>query len=294
MRLRNFFVLALVFVLPLLAVNAYADSFLGSAGSFAVLGASTVTNTGATTLGGDLGLSPGTSITGSGTITLTGTIHATDGVAGTAQADASKAFTNLNLLAPTMPINTALSGTLTPGVYQYSSTALLSGALILDFAGVSNQNFVFQIGSGLTTASGSTVTIINAASGDNVYWTVGSSAVLGTSTSFEGTIIALTSVAMQTTAKDLCGSVIALNGAVTMDTNTISTTCPIVSGGTTIGSFGSGGTTTGTTVTGTGSGSTAPPVITGGTTVFVPEPSSLGLLSSGLLAMFFLMFSKLR
>jgi len=295
MRLRNFFVLALVFVLPLLAVNAYADSFLGSAGSFAVLGASTVTNTGATTLGGDLGLSPGTSITGSGTITLTGTIHATDGVAGTAQADASKAFTNLNLLAPTMPINTALSGTLTPGVYQYSSTALLSGALILDFAGVSNQNFVFQIGSGLTTASGSTVTIINAASGDNVYWTVGSSAVLGTSTSFEGTIIALTSVAMQTTAKDLCGSVIALNGAVTMDTNTISTTCPIVnSGGTTIGSFGSGGTTTGTTVTGTGSGSTAPPVITGGTTVGVPEPSSLGLLSSGLLAMFFLMFSKLR
>ena len=295
MRLRNFFVLALIFVLPLLAVNAYADSFLGSAGSFAVLGASTVTNTGATTLGGDLGLSPGTSITGSGTITLTGTIHATDGVAGTAQADASKAFTNLNLLAPTMPINTALSGTLTPGVYQYSSTALLSGALILDFAGVSNQNFVFQIGSGLTTASGSTVTIINAASGDNVYWTVGSSAVLGTSTSFEGTIIALTSVAMQTTAKDLCGSVIALNGAVTMDTNTISTTCPIVnSGGTTIGSFGSGGTTTGTTVTGTGSGSTAPPVITGGTTVFVPEPSSLGLLSSGLLAMFFLMFSKLR
>lgn len=295
MRLRNFFVLALIFVLPLLAVNAYADSFLGSAGSFAVLGASTVTNTGATTLGGDLGLSPGTSITGSGTITLTGTIHATDGVAGTAQADASKAFTNLNLLAPTMPINTALSGTLTPGVYQYSSTALLSGALILDFAGVSNQNFVFQIGSGLTTASGSTVTIINAASGDNVYWTVGSSAVLGTSTSFEGTIIALTSVAMQTTAKDLCGSVIALNGAVTMDTNTISTTCPIVnSGGTTIGSFGSGGTTTGTTVTGTGSGSTAPPVITGGTTVGVPEPSSLGLLSSGLLAMFFLMFSKLR
>jgi len=295
MRLRNFFVLALVFVLPLLAVNAYADSFLGSAGSFAVLGASTVTNTGATTLGGDLGLSPGTSITGSGTITLTGTIHATDGVAGTAQADASKAFTNLNLLAPTMPINTALSGTLTPGVYQYSSTALLSGALILDFAGVSNQNFVFQIGSGLTTASGSTVTIINAASGDNVYWTVGSSAVLGTSTSFEGTIIALTSVAMQTTAKDLCGSVIALNGAVTMDTNTISTTCPIVnSGGTTIGSFGSGGTTTGTTVTGTGSGSTAPPVITGGTMVGVPEPSSLGLLSSGLLAMFFLMFSKLR
>jgi len=295
MRLRVLSILVLAFVLPFLTVSAYADSMLGSAGSFAVLGASTVTNTGATTLNGDLGLSPGSAITGSGTITLTGTVHATDGVAALAQSDASTAFTNLNLLAPTAPINTALSGTLTPGVYQYSSTALLSGALILDFGGVTGQNFVFQIGSGLTTASGSSVTIINAASGDNVYWTVGSSAVLGASTSFEGDIIALTSVTMDTTAKDLCGSVIALNGAVTLDTNTISTTCPVVSGGTTIGIFGSGGTGTGTTVTGgSGSGSTAPPVITGGTTLLVPEPGTLGLLSSGLLAMFFLMFRKLR
>jgi hypothetical protein len=294
MRLRVLSILVLAFVLPFLAVSAYADSMLGSAGSFAVLGASTVTNTGATTLNGDLGVSPGSAITGSGTITLTGTIHATDGVAALAQSDASTAFTNLNLLAPTAPINTALSGTLTPGVYQYSSTALLSGALILDFGGATGQNFVFQIGSGLTTASGSSVSIINAASGDNVYWTVGSSAVLGTSTSFAGDIIALTSVTMDTTAKDLCGSVIALNGAVTLDTNTISTTCPVVSGGTTIGIFGSGGTGTGTTVTGgTGSGSTAPPVITGGTTFAVPEPGTFAFLSAGL-ALGLLAFRKLR
>jgi hypothetical protein len=274
-------------ILSVLAVNANATPFLGSAGSFAVLGASTVTNTGATTLGGNLGVSPGTAITGSGTITLTGTIYTPtvgpSGVAALAQSDASTAFTNLNALAPNELVNTALSGTLFAGVYKYSSSALLSGALVLDFQGHTNQDFVFQITSGLTTASGSSVSIINAASGDNVYWTVGSSAVLGTSTSFAGDIIALTSVTMQTTAKDLCGSVIALNGAVTMDTNTISTTCPVVSGGTTVGTLGSGGTGTGTTVTGTPTGdTTGTPVITGGKTVNVPEPSILLLLSAGL------------
>ena len=294
MRLRALSIFVLAFVLPFLAVSAYADSILASAGSFAVLGASTVTNTGATTLNGDLGLSPGTSITGSGTITLTGTIHATDGVAATAQADALTAYNSLAALPFTLNLGAGvvnLAGTYSPGVYSLGA-GLLNGAITLDFAGVANQNIVFQIGSTLTTGSGSSVSMINAASGDNVYWQVGSSATLGTSTSFAGDIIALTSVAMQTTAKDLCGSVIALNGAVTMDTNTISTTCPVVSGGTTVGTFGSGGTGTETTVT--GSGTIVAPVITGGTTFSVPEPSTLGLLSSGLLAMVFLTFRNSR
>lgn len=157
-------------------------------------------------------------------------------------------------------------GTLGVGTYFFGSSAQLTGALTLNFAGVQNEDIVFQIGSTLTTASGSAVTIENAASGDNVYWQVGSSATLGTSTSFLGDIIALASVTMNTSATDACGSVIALNGAVTLDTNTISTTCPIVSGTTTIGTFGSGGATTPTTVTGSGGGT-----VTGGTTAAVPE-----------------------
>jgi type VI secretion system secreted protein VgrG len=267
-------------ILSVSALNVYATGFLGTAGSFAVLGASTVTNTGATTLGGDLGLYPGTSITGSGTITLTGTIQDTSPAAQTAQADAFTGYTNLFGLAPTENLtghDLGTVGTLGAGVYSFTSSAQLTGALTLDFGGVGNENIVFQIGSALTTGSGASVTIENAASGDNVYWVVGSSATLGSSTSFMGDIIANQSVTLDSSATDACGSVIALNAAVTMINNTISTTCNIVnSSGTTIGTFGSGGTTTPTTITGGGSGSGTVVVtpVTGGTTTTVPEGGS--------------------
>jgi hypothetical protein len=118
MKLRAILTLMLVLLLSLLARNVYADT-LGTAASFAVLGASTVTNTGATTLDGNLGLWPGTSITGSGTITLTGAsvVDNDNGVAQTAQADALTGFNSLSGLAATSPTNTALVGTLDPGVY---------------------------------------------------------------------------------------------------------------------------------------------------------------------------------
>jgi hypothetical protein len=288
MRLRALSILALVFVLPLLAVSANANE-IGSAASFAVLGASAVTNTGATTLNGDLGVYAGSSITGSGTITLTGTVHQTDGVAQQAQADATTGYNALAALPFTSNLtgqDLGTVGVLNSGVYKFTSSAQLTGALTLDFQGLSNQSIVFQIGSTLTTASGSSVSIINAGSGDNVYWQVGSSATLGTSTSFMGDIIALASVTMNTTAKDLCGSVIARTGAVTMDTNTISNTCNVVdSNGNVIGTLGG-------TLTGTGSGPVVTPPITGGKTLPIPEPGTLSLLSVGLLAMVFLTFRK--
>jgi Ice-binding-like/PEP-CTERM motif len=289
MRLRTFSLGVLVLVIPLLAVNASADA-IGTASNFAVLGAQTVTNTGATTLNGNLGVSPGSAITGSGTVTLTGTVHATDGVAALAQSDANTGYGNLKGASSTSNLTGFTLGSavtlLNPGVYSFSSSAQLTGALTLDFAGATNADFIFQIGSTLTTASGSSVSIINAGSNDHVYWQVGSSATLGTSTSFMGDIIALTSVTMNTTAKDGCGSVIALNGAVTMDTNTISNTCNVVNGsGTVIGTLGS-------TFTDTGSGVVVTAPITGGTTLPVPEPSTFVLLLAGLLAIGLLTYRK--
>jgi Ice-binding-like len=196
---------------------------LGSAQTFAVLGASTVTNAGPTVVTGDLGVSPGTAVTGFPPGTVTGgTIHAGDATATAAQAAAHTAYAAL----VAEPCGTNLTGktlgtspgavTLSPGVYCFNSSAQLTGTLTLNGGGV----YVFKIGSTLTTASHSSVVLANGATAGKVFWQVTSSATLGTNTAFEGSILANISDTV-TTGASVTGRVVALTGAVTLSGNHI-------------------------------------------------------------------------
>ena len=218
-------ILAIALIL-LCVIPASAQISLGTAQNFGVLGGSTVTNTGATTVNGNVGVSPGTAVTGfpPGVI-IGGAIHSNDAVAQQAQNDLTTAYNNI----AATPCNVDLTGqnlgglTLTPGVYCFASSAQLTGALTLNALGNPNALFLFKIGSTLTTASGSSVTVINGGSACNhVFWQVGSSATLGTGTSFAGDILALTSITV-TTGANTSGRTLARNGAVTLDGNNVNT-----------------------------------------------------------------------
>ena len=176
-----------------------ASITLGTAGNFAVLAGSTVTNVGLTTVVGELGVSPGFAVTGFGPGVVTGgTIHAGDAVAAQAQADLTIAYN----AAAASATNTELTGqdlgglTLTPAVYGFTSSAQLTGNLELNAQGNPNAEFIFKIGSTLTTAMNASVVIINGGTACNVFWQVGSSATLGPGTAFQGQILALTSITM--------------------------------------------------------------------------------------------------
>jgi hypothetical protein len=192
---------------------------LGTAENFAVLGGQTVTNTGLSVINGDLGVWPGSVITGFGPGIVNGTTYAGGAVALLAQSDLTTAYNTLVGMAFTQDLTgTGLGGlTLTAGVYNFDTSAGLTGTLTLSGPG----DFVFQIGSTLTTASGSSVLVINGADEGNVYWQVGSSATLGTTTAFKGSILALTSIALNTGATIDYGRALARNGAVTLDSNVI-------------------------------------------------------------------------
>ncbi|MBL8113854.1 MAG: IPTL-CTERM sorting domain-containing protein [Acidobacteria bacterium] len=203
---------------------------LGQAATFAVLAGSTVTNTGATTIIGDLGVAPGTAVTGFPPGTVTGgTIHINDAVAQQAQSDLTTAY---NFVAG-QAFNTDLTGqdlgglTLTPAVYRFSTSAQLTGTLTLDAQGDPNAVFIFQIGSTLTTASNSRVLVINGGSNCSIFWQIGSSATFGTATAFAGNVLALASITL-TTGASLSGRALARNGAVTLDTNNAAV-CPACS-----------------------------------------------------------------
>ncbi len=203
-------------------LQAIAPS-LGAATSFSVLGGQSVTNTGPSVVGGDLGVSPGTSITGFPPGTVNGAIHQADAVALQAQADVVIAYDQLAGQA----CNTDLTGqdlggmTLVEGVYCFSSAAQLTGQLTLDAQGNSAAVWVFQIASQLNTASSASILMTNGGGPCNVFWQVGSSATLGTGNTFVGNILALTSISLATNT-NVSGRALARNGSVTMDTNSIS------------------------------------------------------------------------
>lgn len=257
--------IALAAGLAFAAVPAAAQAAavnLGTVSPFVVLGGSTVTNTGPSVLNGDLGVSPGTSLTGFGLpAVVNGATHDNDAVAAQAQADLTTAYD----VAAGQPVAPAddLSGTdlgnrtLTAGAYRYTSDALLTGPLTLDAQGDPNAQFVFEIGSALTTAPASSVLLINGASPCNVYWQVGSSATLDTTTAFQGNLMALTDISLNNAAT-VTGRMLARNGQVSLINNVLNRP-ECATGSTTTPTPGATPTSPGTTTPGAGSPSANTP-----------------------------------
>jgi hypothetical protein len=192
---------------------------LGTVASYSVLGGQSVTNTGPSVLGAGVGVSPGSSITGFPPGTALGATHSADAAALQAQADLGTAYDAAAGQAADASVSGDLgNSTLLPGVYNAASSIGLTGAVTLDGQGDPDAVFIFQIGSGLTTATSSSVVPINGTRACNVFWQIGESAVIGSSTSFVGTIMALTTVTLGSGAT-VDGRALARNGSVTLNNN---------------------------------------------------------------------------
>ena len=212
--------------LPHDTTAAQAPVSLGAAAKFAVLAATTVTSSGATTVNGNLGVSPGTKVTGS--LKVSGMIHAGGPTAAQAQGDLTAAYNDAaGRTAGALTVAGNLGGlTLTPGLYKSTSSLEISaGDLTLDARGDTNAVFIFQMASTLTTTSGRQVILNGGARAANIYWQVGSSATLGTTSVFKGNILASTSITV-TTGAAVEGRLLARTAAVTLDTNTITPPAP--------------------------------------------------------------------
>lgn len=209
-----------VFGSPASAASYQDDVGLGTVDAYSVLAGSAVTNTGPTVLSGGLGVSPGSAITGFPPGVAGGAIHAADAEAASAQASLTTAYLDAQGRTPTgSSLGLAVAGgTFLAGVYNASSDLDVSGAVTLDGEGDPNAVFVFQVGGSMTTASSTSVVLTGNAQACNVFWQVGASATLGTSTSFAGTVMALTSISV-TTGTTVAGRALARNGAVTLDDN---------------------------------------------------------------------------
>jgi hypothetical protein len=208
--------------LPAVPPQAYAVELplnLGAAATYSVLGGSTVTNTGVTTLSGDLGVSPGPAITGAPTVG--GSTHTNDTAAAQAQADLTAAYNEVAGRTTAATADAELGGTTkTPGAYKSTAgTFGITGTVTLNAQGESNAVFIFQMATTLITAASSTVTLTNGAQASHVFWQVGSSATLGAGSTFRGTILAFTSITVGA-GTAVYGRALASGGAVTLDTNT--------------------------------------------------------------------------
>jgi hypothetical protein len=206
------------------SAQAQAPVSLGAADPFAILAGTAVSNSGASVVGGDLGVSPGSSVSGFPPGMVNGTIHAGDASAAQAQADLAAAYANAAGHAVTATIPAELGGTtLPPGVYESDTGAFdIDGTLTLDAQGDGNAIFIFRTATGLGSGAGSQIALIKSAQSCNVFWQVGDAATIGAGSGFRGNVLALNDIASGSGAS-VEGRLLARNGAVTLDADQITT-----------------------------------------------------------------------